>query len=1044
MRPPGGSEGLLDGSTAALGLIGAAGLPEGSEEAPAHRIFGSPPFGVPLDAESEAPRSAHPHPLDGAIRRHRLDDEPFAEPVDRLGVDRVDHDFLGAEEAGEVSGKPHRMEGGVADLARSFLEHVGEAAGIVGEALDEASSQGDVEFLDAAANGQERHAAGEGGAGEGKGGGIPGGVVILRGEVFGCAIEGGVDVARASVEEEPVEPVEQREGGLADRRDEDGKGTGAGDQRVAIAGGGGVVDLAADGAGAGGDADDESHGRGLEQWRSRGKGKNHKPLVAFLQKFFPKKYGFHRQIRLKPWRGQRSSPERIIGGRIIEGSASMTTTVSSGSTLTISSYTNLSRYMIDLAGGATLYLTNKGTLVSTGGQAVYGQFTSSAATVINHGLIADADLVAGSGIAIRLGSGGTVLNYGTIGSKSTYTTNGIFISSPSVTQPASVLNEGTIAPNATASSACALKLQAPENAVTNTGLITVKNSSSNLSQAYGIYLAGGTATITNSGAIIADKPIVAGTATGGVSITNAGTIEAAYIQNGSSRQAPWNAAIQFEGTAPASLTLDPGQTLIGHVTASTPFGLTLAAGQGTLTGAIGIPGGQYLDVSTLTLAQGADWTLTQSASVASGIITDFTTDDTLTLSPAGFQGTLNNLSASDTLVLAGLPYTSSATLSLTSDVLEVMENGTTVAQLTLSSSSYTSTEFGLENVSGDLAITNTIPCFARGTRLATARGDVPVEALRPDDRLRTPDGTFRPLRWVGYRRLRLAHHPDPLSIAPVEIAAHAFGPGRPARALVVSPGHGIYWQGVLLPADHLVNGASVRRLWPAEVEYYHVELDGHGLVLSENLASESYLETENRAAFVPLFGTPLPHPPAPCAPLVFEGPALAAARAALRARLSELGLFPLLSLSLRLVLPSGVMIEPFHRETKGERIRLAFAIPRAAPVRLLAPRAVPAEREGGPPDYRELGFAIHALVWEKEGRRVDIALDGPALGLGWHRPEGPEGAGWRWLAGPGELLLPGAGRLWVTASALPGGVYFAPPAFTPVLEAVDVPSLLPL
>lgn len=345
---------------------------------------------------------------------------------------------------------------------------------------------------------------------------------------------------------------------------------------------------------------------------------------------------------------------------------------------------------------------------------------------------------------------------------------------------------------------------------------------------------------------------------------------------------------------------------------------------------------------------------------------------------------------------------------------------------------------------------NTIPCFAPGTHIATARGDVPVEALRPDDLLRTQEGGLRPIRWLGRQRVRLAAQPDPLSLAPVRIAAHAFGPNRPARDLVVSPGHGIFWEGVLIPADHLVNGASVTRLWPAEITYYHVELDGHGIVLSENLPSESYLDEGNRAGFETLFGTPLPKPPPPAAARVFAGPALAAARAALRRRLVELGHRPTLALSLRLALPGGVVVEPLARRERDGRVEFRFAVPRATPARLLAPRAVPAEIPGGPADYRELGFAIHALLWENGARRVEIALDSPALGLGWHGLEGEGAARWRWLAGAGELLLPGAGRLSVTASALPDGVYYetaapypapAAPAPTSPQSALVMPAL---
>ncbi len=44
-----------------------------------------------------------------------------------------------------------------------------------------------------------------------------------------------------------------------------------------------------------------------------------------------------------------------------------------------------------------------------------------------------------------------------------------------------------------------------------------------------------------------------------------------------------------------------------------------------------------------------------------------------------------------------------------------------------------------------------------------------------------------------------------------------------------------------------MNGSTIRqeRDWTA-VDYYHVELNGHAILLAEGLAAESYLDTGNR------------------------------------------------------------------------------------------------------------------------------------------------------------------------------------------------------
>jgi hypothetical protein len=56
--------------------------------------------------------------------------------------------------------------------------------------------------------------------------------------------------------------------------------------------------------------------------------------------------------------------------------------------------------------------------------------------------------------------------------------------------------------------------------------------------------------------------------------------------------------------------------------------------------------------------------------------------------------------------------------------------------------------------------------------------------------------------------------------------------------------------GHLIPAKHLVNGSSiVQEVWCRRVRYFHLELEAHGLLLSEGTWSESYLDDGNRHAF---------------------------------------------------------------------------------------------------------------------------------------------------------------------------------------------------
>jgi collagen type I alpha len=180
-----------------------------------------------------------------------------------------------------------------------------------------------------------------------------------------------------------------------------------------------------------------------------------------------------------------------------------------------------------------------------------------------------------------------------------------------------------------------------------------------------------------------------------------------------------------------------------------------------------------------------------------------------------------------------------------------------------------------------------VACFAAGTRIATAQGEVAVEDLREGDLVRTVlRGGVAAIAWIGRRTVDCRSHPKPATVWPVRVRAGAFGVNVPQRDLYLSPDHAVYVNEVLVPVRHLINGTSIAQVATDSVTYYHVELPTHDVVLAEGLAAESYLETGERANFSNGGGVVRQFPDFAarawealgCAKLIVTGPELEASR----------------------------------------------------------------------------------------------------------------------------------------------------------------------
>lgn len=133
-------------------------------------------------------------------------------------------------------------------------------------------------------------------------------------------------------------------------------------------------------------------------------------------------------------------------------------------------------------------------------------------------------------------------------------------------------------------------------------------------------------------------------------------------------------------------------------------------------------------------------------------------------------------------------------------------------------------------------------CFQRGTRLLLADGsEKAVEDLVVGDMLATLDGTAEPVLWVGCTTVPRARGGFMPQHLPIRICAGALDGQLPARDLVVSPGHAIGFGDVMIPARALVNGQSiVIDFAETQVQYWHVRLPRHTMLMSEGVASESF------------------------------------------------------------------------------------------------------------------------------------------------------------------------------------------------------------
>lgn len=363
-----------------------------------------------------------------------------------------------------------------------------------------------------------------------------------------------------------------------------------------------------------------------------------------------------------------------------------------------------------------------------------------------------------------------------------------------------------------------------------------------------------------------------GTATAASAILVANSNQTLEI--GASGSLTINAAETIGAGGGGTIKLDGGTLSIGGGNA-----LTIASGA-SLTGLGTVNAASISGAGTL-VATGGTLTLVQNLSTTSGITYDIAGGSMLQLggSPntgnvftflSAANGTLGVIETNDTAIsgdsisgmdvglsgartnfidIEGMTVTATGSGSTSSGTITLSDGATlNLANITLNGVSTWFANTISDGAGGTDVFISDTPCFCRGTRIATDRGEIAVEDLAVGDRVKTLSGSFKPIVWIGFGR-SLVTRTNRLA-RPIVVRRGALAENVPQRDLYLTHGHALYFDGVLIPVENLINYRSI--LWDDTarvVEYYHIELEDHDVMFAEGAPAESYYDARNRALF---------------------------------------------------------------------------------------------------------------------------------------------------------------------------------------------------
>ena len=542
--------------------------------------------------------------------------------------------------------------------------------------------------------------------------------------------------------------------------------------------------------------------------------------------------------------------------------------------------------------------------------------------------------------------------------------------------------------------------------VTGGGGLTVSGPltlSGSLEQIGNLLVNGGSVTLSGSESFGGGLTVEAGSLNlaAGASLPPVGTV---VVNGGTFNLNGVSQAIAVLSGSGGEVALGTGTLTEGSINNSSYAGEISGAGAlikqgiGTLllSGANAISGGVTIAAGTLEIGSGG--------SIGSGTIDFLSPSASLridaTTAPANL---ITRFATGDTIDLHGVAYASgdrpnydSATGELD---IETSGGGTVASVFFGQNNGLAEASFTVAEEAGGtgIVITDDVPCFLRGTLIRTPDGEVPVETLTVGDWVVTLSGIAQRIAWVGIGRV-LVTRGRRCAATPIVVRKGALGDNVPHHDLRITKGHALYLDDVLIPAEFLVNHRSIA--WDdraQEVEFYHIEIAQHDVLLANGAPAETYRDDGNRWLFRNAnSGWDLPPKPV-YAPVLTGG---AVVDAVWRRLLDRAGPRP------------GVLLtdDPdLHLLADGQRCDgvcgangwFAFRLPRPPrTLRMVSLAASPAEL-GLTRDPRVLGVALRQARARQGTRFAIINASDEALSDGFHAFE--PACGWRWSDGDADL-----------------------------------------